>query len=284
MDLENPRAQDVARISLRLALFVLGVFLVVLGVLFLIFSMLYAKQTDASAGPIALPALVLVLPLLVIGGLLVTFSRWLALRLYGPEWQAAQDLDRIFLRVALIVLGVLAVAVGALVFVFIVLRAQSITDNAGPSALQALARVLPLLAIGGLLVIFSRWLAVRIYRPGRPATQGVGRITLRVMLIVLGVFVVVLGVIFFTILRAQEITDDSGPTALQGLIFVLPVLVIGGLLVTFSRWLGVLLYRPQPDPDPPCVCPSCGAPYSPGDYDGDAPGWLCGRCGTRLGP
>jgi hypothetical protein len=39
-----------------------------------------------------------------------------------------------------------------------------------------------------------------------------------------------------------------------------------------------------PQPDPPAVCPSCGAPYDPGDYDADAPAWLCSRCGTRLGP
>jgi hypothetical protein len=63
--------------------------------------------------------------------------------------------------------------------------------------------------------------------------------------------------------------------------------------VRLSRRLAALLHRPerlaegpgsQLDLDPPAMCPSCGTPYDPGDYDVDAPAWLCGRCGARLGP
>lgn len=121
------------------------------------------------------------------------------------------------------------------------------------------------------------------------------RILLRVALIVLGVFVVIMDVVFFLFImeKARQITDNAGPTAREALIWVLPLLAIGCLLVTLSRPLATLLYRPdrpaegarpQTDFDPSAVCPSCGLPYSQGDYDSEATEWHCDRCGTRLGP
>jgi hypothetical protein len=290
MNRENLRAEDVARISLRLALIVLGVFIVVLGVFFFVVGRLGTAYSDPSA----LRGLAYALPMLVVGGLLVTSSRWLALRLYGPERPGEEDVARIFLRIALIALGVFVVALGVLFFFLFWVSAQMMTDYAGPTAIRVLIQVLPLLVIGALLVTLSRWLAVLLYRPERPAPEDVARIFLRLALIVMGVFVVIVGilVLVFVMLLAQHAQDSVWSAALGALSYVLPLLVIGALLATFSRWLAVLLYRqerpgagpPQPDTDPLAVCPSCGVPYNPGDYDADAPAWLCGRCGTRLGP
>ncbi len=291
MNREDLWAGDVARISLRLALIVLGVFIAVLGVVFFFLGRLDNAYSDTST----LRGLAYGVPLLVIGGLLVTCSRWLASRLRWPERPRAEDVADILLRLALIVLGVFVVVLGVVFFFLFVLAAKMMSCYAGPTAVQVLIHVLPLLVIGGVLITSSRWLAVLLYRPERPAPKDVARIFARLALIVLGVFIVILGVLVFVfvMLLAQNAQDSAGSAALRALTYVLSLLVIGALLVTFSRWLAVLLYRPerpgpgspgQPDPDPPAVCPCCGAPYNRSDYDVDAPAWSCGRCGARLRP
>ena len=124
--------------------------------------------------------------------------------------------------------------------------------------------------------------------------EDIARILLRLAFIILGVYLVVQAVITFFGLLADYnlpvLAGGSSPRWHAALLYGVPILVIGVLLVALSGWLARRLYpsaRPAvspPQPEMSAACPSCGLTYNPTNYDPGAPDWLCARCGARLGP
>ena len=90
MNLQNLRAEDIARMVLRVAFIVLGVYLVVRSILVL-FDLVYQGVAEAASSGGSgdwVRTLIYFVSLLVTGGLLVIFSRRLASRLWPVERRA----------------------------------------------------------------------------------------------------------------------------------------------------------------------------------------------------